>query len=223
MVQLMGNYLDKVRTQVVPISAFGNGLVDELDLQNGGFPCMHGHTDSKRLVLIADYLIQSLIGVASALEDAALAAQRHQENVTADDYWMNAQSRAVARQNPTASTDEFLKALQRGQREERRDREIGTSAAHAFIHMTQALDRTAAAIAIIGALDMDVLRVGWSDLEKAAREAKPPKRPFHAVSDEGHAIQRELLELTASWRDFGPADWLPGSLRHATPVHIEHQ
>ena len=75
--------------------------------------------------------------------------------------------------------------------------------------MTHGLDRAAASLAIFCELVIDVVRVVWGDIEKASREARPGRRPFHATSDEGIAFQRGLLQLTAAWCDYGPTDWLP--------------
>ena len=220
----MSTYFDAVKPYTKRVQGFNDTLVNELDTKNGAFSWWNGYTDDKRLILIGDYLVQSVIGITDSLGDAALAATEHKEKVHADDFWMNTTSQGVSIANPNASNEDFLRALKRGDVEEKRDRTIHSSAAHTFIHLCQALDRAAAAMAVVAGLDTEVLRVGWPHIERWAEQDRVDRPPFQAPTQQGIDVQKGVLDLSKRWVDFGPKDWLPwlvasrNSAAHRAPM-----
>lgn len=214
----MADYTDPVRKATREITRFVSELVDQLDVENGSFPWWHGHTDDRRLVLIADYLIQSTSGVANALLDAALSAADHREGLYSDNAWFRAQGQAVQRANPSATHEDYLRAFQRGSHEERRERRVASCATHALIHLVQALDRLAAVLVIVSGVSTEALKVGWPAIERLAVEPDKKGKLFTAPLPAGVEAQRALLATSGDWGAHGPSDWLPWLLqtRHAT-------
>lgn len=191
------------------LKAFAAELVTQLDPSSGGFAQWAGHTDQRRLVLLADYLVQSVDGAGDALLDAALSARVHRESMTADNSW-------ILQRMATSTTGQSLEAIQRNDHEKRRDRRINTSAVHTLIHLVQCLDRLAAMIVIAAGLKTSAIKVGWGDLQKWLGEPKGKK--FDAPSTAAVEAQRDLVAVTSDWQKFGPDDWLPWlvSTRNAT-------
>lgn len=192
---------------------FASSLVESLDEQNGSFRWWHGHTDDRRLVLIADYLIQSATGAADALKDAALAAADHREALFADNKWFVDRGTAVLRHNPAADNEEFLRAFQRGQHEEKRERRLQAGATHTLVHLVQVLDRLAAVLVIVSGVDSDALKAGWPAALRLASDEDRKGKVFSAPGEEGRAAQRALLSTAQDWEDYGPPDWLPWLLQ----------
>lgn len=214
----MADYTDPVRKTTREITRFFGELVEQLDVENGSFPWWHGHTDDQRLVLIADYLIQSTSGVADALLDAALSAADHREALYSDNAWFLTQGQAVQRANPKATHDDYLRAFQRGSHEERRERRATSGATHTLIHLVQALDRLAAVLVMVSGVSTEVLKVGWPAVERLAVDPDKKGKLFMAPLQTGVDAQRALLATSGDWLAHGPTDWLPWLMqtRHAT-------
>lgn len=68
-------YSAQVEPAVTEARSFVRELIQQLDTTDGGFRWWRGQTDPKRLILLGDYLIQSVEGVAESLLDAALSAR----------------------------------------------------------------------------------------------------------------------------------------------------
>lgn len=137
--------------------------------------------------------------------------QEHSKALYADNDWVKSRVKAVVQANAAATNDDHLAALLRDSHAEERNRRITMTADSCLIYLVQCLDRCAAIAAIVGALDVDVLKVGWGALQALNREyAKPPKRGTGTTlpSPEGLEIQRELVGEFARWPEFGPPGWL---------------
>ncbi|WP_353952518.1 hypothetical protein V6K52_03475 [Knoellia sp. S7-12] len=213
----MPDYTAPVQNSAVQFTRFVGELIDQLDLEYGSFRWWHGHTDNQRLVLIADYLIQSCMGVPDALLDAAHCAADHREAVYADNSWLRSREQSLSRTNPKATHEDYLRAFHRGTHEDRRDRRIDTSATHALIHLVQVLDRLAAILVIVSGVSSDAIKAGWPAIERLAVEEDRKGKIYTAGTSEGVATQRALLATSQDWESFGPPDWLPWLLqtRHA--------
>lgn len=214
----MADYNAPVLDSTRAFTRFASELVDQLDVEGGSFRCWHGHTDYQRLALIADYLIQSTTGVADALADAALCAAEHREQLFADNYWLVRAGKSVFAQNPNASHEDFVRGLQRGTREERRERRVAISGVDAMVHLVQALDRLAAVVIVVAGLGVEVLKAGWPALERYAVDEDKKGKIFNAPLEMGRDAQRSLLKSSLHWTAHGPADWLPWMMqtRHAS-------
>lgn len=214
----MADYTDPVREATRALTRFSKELVDQLDVENGSFLWWHGHTDDRRLVLIADYLIQSTSGVADALLDAALCAADHREALYSDNAWFRSVGQAVHSANPSATSEDYLRAFQRGSHEERRERRAASGATHTLIHLVQALDRLAAVLVIVSGVSTEALKVGWPAIERLAVEPDIKGKLFTAPLPAGVDAQRALLARSGAWSAHGSTDWLPWLLqtRHAT-------
>ncbi|MGL4743947.1 MAG: hypothetical protein ACRCYX_15585 [Dermatophilaceae bacterium] len=206
----MADYKAPVKDVCNGYGQFAGELVEQLDETDGGFPSWGGHTDGRRFVLLADYLIQSTSGVAAALLDAALAALEHRQQLHADRTWLQFKMQKFIKDNPNAPSDNLVSALQRNSYEERRDRRIGVSAVHTLVHLVQALDRAAAMITIVAGVKTDPLKVGWPDLD---RFFDGKGKAFGASTDDGVQAQRDLVNLCREWAGYGPSDWLPWMLQ----------
>lgn len=208
-----------VAAGVTAASDFADELTRQLDTDEGGFRWWAGQTDQKRLILIGDYLIQSVQGVAESLLDAALSCEDHRAALFADNDWAVRRCTQVAMANADASNDDFLQALKREEREKNRDRRISMTADACLVYLVQCLDRCAAIIAIVAALDVDVKRVGWAQVLKLCEPgALAPKKQLRKSLNllpgpEGLSIQESAVSVLARWPEFGPTDWLPWLLQ----------
>lgn len=184
-------YETRVAAAVDPLKAFHSRLIGELDDKDGAFSWWNGHSDWKTLTLLADYLIQSIGGVAEALTLASFAAFNHRSATYADNYYLKTAQRNGVKPFP-------LNAQSR-----RRHLAITQTQEACFYHLGQALDRLAAAAIIIGGFEVkDVAKLDWrtlteieSDLAKGA--TKPILQPLNS---KGRAAQLALVQPVADWQ-----------------------
>jgi hypothetical protein len=216
--------LDDYESLVLPATAIferlGTAVQDDLSAELGGVRWWDGQLDWKRRVILSNCLLSSIDGVRDALSNAALEARTHREQVHADNVWLSARWREVAKSS-TANAD-FIAASARGKAERRRDRRIEMSTEHCLVHLVQALDRVAAALVIIGAVEQPVLPVDWHALNKARNCARYGNdTPLLAPLDSsGRGWQREMFAVADEHLAHGPTGWLPWLLqaRHTYTV-----
>lgn len=145
----------------------------DLSAEHGGVGWWEGHLDWRRRVILSNYLLSALDGVREALTNAALEARFHREQLHADNAWLTTVWREVAK--TSRSNEDFLAASVRGKAERRRDQRIEASSEHCLVHLVQALDRLAAAMVIIGAVEQPVLRIDWKSLDKVRNSVQPQR------------------------------------------------
>lgn len=212
---MTASYEELVDAGVAAASEFADELNSQLDTTNGGFRWWAGQTDHKRLILIGDYLIQSVQGVAESLRDAALSCEDHRAALFADNDWAVRKCSQVAMSNAMATNDDFLQSLQRSDREKARDRRISMTTDACLIYLVQCLDRCAAIIAIVAALDLEVKKAGWAQVLKLGEtDALAPKklrnRRINSLpGPDGLSLQESAVRTLSRWPEFGPTDWLP--------------
>lgn len=215
----------RVRNAVDPLHAFQQQLVDELDEVDGAFKYWHGGSDWKTYAVLADYLIQSVLGTVGALHAAAASAIDHREALFA----ANAKSKAEFQKLRTRKIDRdtFAFAVTGSADARRRTLRIESSAEHAFFHMGQALDRFSAALIIVGGFSVkDVATVDWKSIEDVwcAIDTKSTKNIVEPLGSRGREIQERLLAPVGQVDDFGGADWLAwlrdtrNALTHRSPA-----
>lgn len=199
------------------LNAFAEQLVSELDEQNGGFRWWSGYSDWKTLTLIADYLVQSVLGASYALGSASLAAMVHRESTSAENDAVMATWLPLAQSGET-DPNAFLAAIPRDADSRRRDLTIRQSAEQCFFHLGQTLDRLAAALIIVGGFNQrDVVVADWGTVDMGTpsrpgllaevagtvspRRIEPPGTP-------GLQLQTDLLAPIAAADGYGVAEWL---------------
>jgi len=193
------DYERRVGAAIETLDAFEGRLVGELDTSNGGFPQWAGHCDWKTLALLADYLIQSVMGASEALLCASFAARTHRESSFSEGF---AHKQAWAK----GMTPYPLDAQGR-----RRALTVTQSAESCLFHLGQTLDRLAAAVTIVGGFGIaDVARIDWGQLAGIAERGVikgSPTGQLEPTGTAGRAAQDALLASVLSWQDFGPPDW----------------
>src|SRR5712672_2917521 len=85
-VQGLEPYEQRVQPATAPLMALYTRLVEELDQVNGAFGWWSGYSDWKTLTMLADYLLQSIVGASEALVAASFAASEHRETMHAESY-----------------------------------------------------------------------------------------------------------------------------------------
>jgi hypothetical protein len=209
-------YERRVEPAISALSALADTLTNELDQTNGAFPWWTGQSDWKIPTMIADYLIQSVIGAGEALRGASLAAKTHRESRFAEDTAVTAAWRKVGKSGAT-DVEAFLAAMPRDGQARRRDLTITHSAEHCFFHLGQTLDRLSAALIVVGGFVVrDLLASDWSSIvgtptrqglidDLAALTARQSVQP---VGSQARQIQVDLLGAVTRTQDFGPPGWL---------------
>lgn len=207
----LNDWEQNVQQGVVPLAELEQLVMDDLDEAAGGIGWWVGMLDWKRSVLLADYLLQSIDGAAASLQRASYAAGEHRRVVAALDY------EAVQKVRRGEMPYEGQSAMGR-QQVARREMTIE----QVFYHLCQCLDRLAAAVLVVGAVNRDVAKAAWTqieDLQKTAREKsstltlrKRIKEQLEPTGTPGRALQEELLLSVADHEEFGPPDWLPWML-----------
>ncbi|WP_155957152.1 hypothetical protein [Rhodococcus sp. UNC23MFCrub1.1] len=190
-------YERRVEPAVRVLTGFTERLVEELDVDAGGFNWWSGFSDWKTLTLLSDYLIQLVMGVRESILSASLAATTHSEKVTAEHFALKTKGESYFP----------LDAVGR-----QRAMTIRESAHSCFFHLGQALDRAAVAIYIVGGIVVrDAVGLDWTSLEKNSRQilSSSEKNMFEPVGSPGREVQEALLATVLDWEPFGPEDWLP--------------
>ncbi|AGB24560.1 hypothetical protein Mycsm_04313 [Mycobacterium sp. JS623] len=217
--------LDLYERQALPATSLLDSLyaqlVGELDQENGAFAWWSGHSDWKTLTMLADYLLQSILGSSEALVAASFAAQEHREQTYAETDAAKRLWREFVKAGQKNSR-RFAEAHTSSDRTRRRTQRIIQSAESCFFHLMQTLDRLAVAVIIVGGFEVDVSGdVYWTTLESIATEAhsqKPKasvlgKGRVEPLGTAGRDLQLKLLTAVKDWQSFGETDWLTW-LRH---------
>ncbi len=143
------DYEKRVHLAANALDQFANQLLDDLDIDNGGFRWWKDHCDWKRRALIADYLIASVRGASLALTAASLAADVVRTTAAAESDALREAS-AIARSKNNPSIHDFAAAIPRDHVARRRMTTMTASVEHCLFHLGQVLDRLAAVIIIVG-------------------------------------------------------------------------
>lgn len=209
-------YERRVQPATSALSSFSDDLTKQLDQQNGAFPWWNGYSDWKTLTMIADYLIQSVMGAAAALLAASFAAKTHRESNYADSTAFTEAWRAVAKSGAKDPSTYFA-AIPRDGAARRREVNINHSAEHCFFHLGQTLDRLAAAMIIVGGFEVrNVVAADWGTITGTPSRdglvhdlaAQTPRPRVDPPESPGRTLQLELLDPVTRPSDFGPVGWL---------------
>jgi hypothetical protein len=209
------DYEERVKRANTAFEVLAREVMSDLDEEKGGVRWWDGHTDWKRIALISDYLLDAITGVAHSLFYASLSATIHREQQFADDFWVTRQWRDAGRSARDSDPKDFLAAIQRQAPERKRSRLIEMSAEHCFYHLVQALDRTAAALIIVGAIKQPVIEADWNRMTKLLNPVTHRQRSgqLELPGQPGRRLQDDLITVGASHETLGPPDWLPWLLR----------
>lgn len=242
------DYERRVQLATTALDEFAQQLLRDLDIDGGGgFRWWKGHSDWKRLALIADYLIASVQGASFALMAASLAADVARTNAVAEsDALREAFAMVSSTKNP--SIHDFAAAIPRDRAARRRGRTVTSSIEHCLFHLGQVLDRLAAVIIIVGGFGVEnVFRADWkwvTDLaddltggsgvkkrrRKATRRHKATSsliatvEPVEPVGSDGRNVQMNLFSPVLRAADHGPTEWLEwmretrNGLTHRPPI-----
>ncbi|OZG26218.1 hypothetical protein BH683_025795 [Williamsia sp. 1138] len=198
------NYETRVRAAVRPLLAFNAQLLEELDDEDGAFGFWRGGCDWKTYALLADYLIQSVLGTTTALEAAGLTAIEHRQ-VT---YSANAKARVAYKDLHAGSLTptQYLNAVIGSSDARKRSLRAESAAEHTFFHMGQALDRFSAALVIVGGFGVkDVVTSDWKTVQDlwAALDEDREKGTVAPRGTAGRDIQRRLLAPAGLLQNYG--------------------
>jgi hypothetical protein len=235
------DYEKRVQLAADALDEFADQLLNELDITNGGFRWWKGHSDWKRLVLIADYLIASVRGASFALTAASLAADVVRTNAAAESDALR-EAFAVVPASRNRSIHDFAAAIPRDSLARRRMRTITSSVEHCLFHLGQVLDRLASVIIIVGGFGVEnVFRADWKWIIDLANElsggseARKPRRKAKSrliittervqpVESAGREVQTKLFAPIIRTTDHGPSEWLEwmretrNAMTHRPPV-----
>jgi hypothetical protein len=182
-------------------------MLDDLDTEFYGFGWWQGYMDQRRIALISEYLIASVIGVRDAISDAAFCFKEWTEQKYADDTWVRQTLKALG---SGASDQDVLRALHRRGNNKKRETRIKLASEHVFYHLAQSLDRLAAVVIGVTALNTSILRADWSQVgsvakfRKAQSDSKRQGQP-----PEGATLQADVrVKLLEIVEQAGPTDWL---------------
>ncbi len=197
--------------------ALYRAVLDDVDEVNSGIAWWHGYTDWRRLTLIAEYLLDSTLGVSRSLAEASLCAKLHREQLFADNNWLNARWKALGESSPNPGPSEFIRAaVTRNGHERSRELHVEMTAEHCFYHLAQALDRVAAGVVAVGAIKrISLMTVDWGKLDSprnATRDNQQSKF-LEPVGAPGRDLQDLLMTTAENWSSHGPNDWLPWLIR----------
>jgi hypothetical protein len=209
------DYERRVQPATASLSAFSNQLVDELDLTDGAFPWWAGHADWKPLTLIADYLIQSVMGASEALVSASFSAKTHREALYAESWALTKAWRELAQSGET-NIHAFTAAMPRDATARRRSLAVTQSSEDCLYHLGQTLDRLACALIIVGGFAVsDVVSKDWGHV--AGTPSRDGLVADLAANDRirvqpsgtvGRTLQTDLLAPVTASDSYGVPGWL---------------
>jgi hypothetical protein len=214
------DYERRVEPATAPLRQMYSRFVRELDQTNGAYVWWTGHSDWKTLTMLADYLLQSLLGASEALVAASFAALEHKQMMYAENAAVRAVWKQLAQSGKTNAL-QFAEAMPRDGQARRRGLKITQSAEMCFFHLMQTLDRVAAAVIIVGGFQVDdVTDVYWTTLESLTQELASEKTKgglakgrVEPVGSAGRDAQTALVIPVVDSAKFGEHDWLPW-MRH---------
>jgi len=102
-------------------------MLDDVDTKNYGFGWWQGYMDQRRIALISECLIASVIGVRDAISDAAFCFKEWTEQRYADDTWVRQTLKALG---SGASDQDVLRALHRRGNNKKRETRIKLASEH---------------------------------------------------------------------------------------------
>jgi hypothetical protein len=191
------------------LASLATVITDDLNEDTGGVGWWDGQLDWRRVVLLSDYLIQSVEGAATPLSQASYAAHEHRSVQQALDF------AAVKKLRANQMPYEGRSAHERSQTVRRE-----MTLEQVLYHLCQCLDRLAAAVHIIGAINSkDVAKADWSNVELVLEDlAAPTSKAVNVrastrdrlmpAGSQGRGLQHALLEPATAVDRFGPPDWL---------------
>lgn len=191
-------------------SGTATGLYDEivadLDTLRYGFGWWHGYMDQRRIALISEYLVASVLGVREALERAAFTFDHWTEQQYADDVWVRQVLHSVG---SDVADETILRALRRTGVDEKRAIRISLATEHLYYHLAQTFDRLALQLSASARSTPASWKADWaviSNDQKFKRATSDGRRA--GQPDAGADLQLEvraaLLNLVAN---AGPSDW----------------
>lgn len=203
------DYEKRVTTAVKPLLNFHAHLMDDLDDNDGAFGFWRGGSDWKTYALLADYLIQSVLGTTTALHAAGLAAIEHRQ-VT---YSANFAAKKAFKdmKEGKLTQDEYLAAVLGSSEARKKSLRAESSAEHTFFHMGQALDRFSAALVIVGGFGVkDVANSDWKTVESLliVINEKRERNTVEPLNTKGRNIQERLLAPAVAPDAYGSDSWL---------------
>jgi hypothetical protein len=211
------DYEAAVEPATTAFRALYREVLDDVDEVNSGITWWYGYTDWRRLTLISEYLLNSIIGVSRSLAEASLCAKLHREQLFADNNWLNSRWRAVGEASPRPAPSDFIRAATtRNGHERSRERQVLMTAEHCFYHLAQALDRVAAGVVAVAAFKRtNLIEVDWGSLDSprnAVRDRQQSKF-LEPLGAPGRELQDRLLKAADNTAAHGPVDWLPWLIR----------
>jgi hypothetical protein len=195
-----------VDTAVRTASTLYDEMVADLDTDKYGFGWWNGYMDQRRIALISEYLIGSVVGVRDALGNAAFSFEHWTEQQHADDMWVRQVLHSLG---PGAADEDILLALRRTGNDHKRNVRIRLAAEHLYYHLAQTFDRLAAVVIGICALDASILKADWSVISKdekfkrATSDGKRGGQPAAGATVQAD-LRAKLLDVVAA---AGPVDW----------------
>ncbi|SDJ99641.1 hypothetical protein SAMN05428985_102190 [Nocardioides sp. YR527] len=202
-------YLAPVADAVDALNQLHRAMLGDLDDEQHGFTWWRGYIDDKRLALIAEYLIASVDGITSSLEDAAFLVDEFSQYSFADTKWTR--DRISAAQQAGGDVGAIFRALHRSGLDEKRDRRMRLAREHLFYHLAQAFDRLAAVVVGVGALRTQILKADWRiiDSDEQWKKCQGTEKNRGAQSAAGREKQDELRRsILDAALVAGPSDWL---------------
>ncbi|MBG6098786.1 hypothetical protein [Nocardioides luteus] len=202
-------YLAPVMGAVDALTQLSQAMLDDLDEDHHGFTWWRGYVDDKRLALIAEYLMASVDGIKMSLGDAAFLVDECSQFSFADTKWTRDRVEAVQRMG--GGMDTILRALRRSGVDEKRERRIRLAREHVFYHLAQVLDRLAAIIVGVGALNTPILKADWKIIgnEETWKKSQGREKSHWTQPAIGRDRQNWLRTSILKAVDAaGPADWL---------------
>jgi hypothetical protein len=213
------DYEKTVRPAITRSSELFDAMLGDLDEDRGGFGWWHGYLDARRICLISEYLMASIGGVQASLLNASMSVKTHRELSYADSMWFRQIMIEAGKAGRGLSTDDYLRAMARGQRERLRERQIDAAAEHTYYHLAQGLDRLAAVLIGVCALRTDIVRADWKVVTQATKRIGTPATKFlDTPGSAGRDAQEDVLRSIDEQRATGPWDWLEWMLRERDTV-----
>jgi hypothetical protein len=191
-------------------------MFGDLDEERHGFSWWHGHLDARRIAVMSEYVIASVGGVSTALVDAEFVLEEHRAAVYSHDAAIRLGLNSLGE---AALSEDVLKVIySQDPASQKRVRRARLAAEHTTYHLAQALDRLAAVLVGVSALDTPLLQADW----RSASDKNRWKRALGPQPDSGRLAQRRLLEAIGGLES-EPTDWLPwmdrqrNTLAHRAP------
>lgn len=186
----------------------------DLDETGGGIGWWTTQIGWKHSALLGDYLLASIHGISSSLQQADLATRKYRETEYAQNHALRNEWAKIRAHQGTI--DDFVGAGHNlGPAGTERELLLTTWNDHAITSMAQTLDRLAAVVLTVAGVRDDILKTDWGRLASLAKKTPtssvqfPRQGTFADPGTPGRELQNTFLSNATSWQDHGPQDWLP--------------